>query len=88
MSDLRDSGSIEQDADIIQFIYRDDYYAEQENRESNNPGVAEIITSKFRGGEVGVDNLKTEFQYSRFADLPDNYQAPAIEQPKKKVFKY
>jgi replicative DNA helicase len=89
MSDLRDSGSIEQDADIIQFIYRDDYYAEQENRESNNPGVAEIITSKFRGGEVGVDNLRTEFQYSRFSDLPNNYQAPEIKiKGKKKSFEY
>lgn len=69
MSDLRDSGAIEQDADIIMFVYRDDYYAEREGRESDEPNIARIITSKFRGGEVGVDYLKTELQYSRFRDL-------------------
>lgn len=85
MSDLRDSGAIEQDADIIQFIYRDDYYAEQECRESKNPGIAEINTAKFRGGEVGVNYLKTELQYSRFVDLPTNFQPV---EDKEERFKY
>jgi len=88
MSDLRDSGSIEQDADIIQFIYRDDYYAEQESRVSNAPQIAEIITSKFRGGVVGKDFLKTELQYSRFIDGPENYQQQEPEQQPKPYKKF
>jgi len=66
MSDLRESGSIEQDADIIMFCYRDDYYAEIEGRQSDEQGIARIITGKYRGGEVGTDYLKTEFRFSRF----------------------
>ncbi len=84
MSDLRDSGAIEQDADIIQFIYREDYYAAQEGRESQQPNIAEINTSKFRGGEVGVDYLKTELDYSRFVNLIEPYSPPEPETNKKK----
>ncbi len=86
MSDLRDSGAIEQDADIIQFIYRSDYYAAQDGTVSENPGIAEINTTKFRGGEVGVDYLKTELEYSRFVNLIEPYQ-PQEErtEPKKRT---
>jgi replicative DNA helicase len=66
MSDLRESGQIEQDADIIQFIYRDDYYLKDK---SSFPNVAEIITSKFRGGSVGSDYLGCELDKSRFVNL-------------------
>lgn len=83
MADLRDSGAIEQDADIIMFVYRDDYYAERECRESASPNVAEIITGKFRGGEVGTDFLKTELHYSRFMDMPHNYQPPEYDNKQK-----
>lgn len=65
LSDLRESGQIEQDADIISFLYRDDYYHE----DSPNKGFAELITRKFREGENGTEILGTEFQFSRFVNL-------------------
>lgn len=71
MSDLRDSGAIEQDADIICFVYRDEYYNEDDDM---NKGVAEIITAKFRNGETGKDFLSTDLAKSKFKNLThDNY---------------
>ncbi|MBR2047390.1 MAG: replicative DNA helicase [Oscillospiraceae bacterium] len=64
MSDLRESGAIEQDADVILFIYRDDYY--NENSEEKN--VAEVIVSKNRHGETGTVKLQWLPQYTTFAD--------------------
>ena len=64
MSDLRESGAIEQDADVIMFLYRDDYY--NENSEEKN--VAECIVSKNRHGETGTVKLQWLPQYTTFAD--------------------
>jgi replicative DNA helicase len=65
MSDLRESGAIEQDADIIMFIYRDDYY----NKESKEPGVAEIIVAKQRNGPVGEVKLTFLKSLTRFENM-------------------
>ena len=66
LSDLRESGSIEQDADIVMFLYRDDYY----NREkSEKPGIAEIIVAKHRNGPTGVVELMFRKELTRFENL-------------------
>ena len=65
LSDLRESGSIEQDADIVLFIHRDDYY----DKETENKNKAEIIVAKNRHGETGSIELGWEGQYTRFSNL-------------------
>ena len=70
MSDLRDSGSIEQDADIIWFCYRDSQY----NEDSPDGTLAEIITAKFRAGETGYDTLDFQGKYTKFINT-NNYTA-------------
>jgi len=65
LSDLRESGSIEQDADIVCFIYRDDYY----NEESDQQGVAEVIVAKHRNGPTDTVKLSFLKRYAKFSDL-------------------
>ncbi len=65
LADLRESGSLEQDADVVMFIYRDELY----NEESDQRGIAEIIVSKHRNGPTGVVKLAFLEQYTKFADM-------------------
>jgi replicative DNA helicase len=71
LSDLRESGSIEQDADIVMFIYRDEKYDEN----SDKKGIAELIVAKHRNGPVGSINLRFFDRTARFADL-EVFQEP------------
>ncbi|MDC3418496.1 replicative DNA helicase [Aquibacillus salsiterrae] len=74
MSDLRESGSIEQDADIVGFLYRDDYY----DKESEKQNIIEIILAKQRNGPVGTVELAFVKEYNKFVDLDHRYQESDI----------
>ena len=65
LSDLRESGAIEQDADIVMFLYRDDYY----NKESEKKDIAEVIIAKQRGGSTGTVELLWMGNYTKFVNL-------------------
>lgn len=66
LSDLRDSGNIEQDADVVMFLHREDYYLKEK---STKPGIAEVIIAKHRNGPLGVAELKWSEKFVRFDDL-------------------
>ena len=70
LSDLRESGSIEQDADIVIFLYRDDYY----NQDSEKKNVAEIILAKHRAGSTGTVELGWLGNYTKFVNLENRYE--------------
>lgn len=65
LSDLRESGSIEQDADVVMFLYRDEYY----NKETEEKGIGECIIAKQRNGPVGTVKMAWIGAHSKFADL-------------------
>jgi len=75
LSDLRESGAIEQDADVVMFIYRDDYY----NSDTEYPNQAEIIVAKQRNGPIGTVRLKWIPQNTRFANMAHKKDLPQGE---------
>jgi replicative DNA helicase len=77
LSDLRESGSIEQDSDVVMFIYRDEYY----NRESERLGEADVIVAKHRNGPIGEVSLTFLPKYPKFANLYRDRGADTIPAP-------
>jgi replicative DNA helicase len=73
LSDLRDSGAVEQDADLVMFLYRDEYY----NDESDDKGLAEVILAKHRNGPVGMQKLAFFNRFAKFADLAQQHDTRA-----------
>ena len=65
LADLRESGSIEQDADVVMFIYRDEYY----RQDSEKKGIAEVVVAKHRAGATGSVEMTFMAEYTRFSDL-------------------
>ena len=70
LSDLRESGAIEQDADVVMFLYRDDYY----NKDSENKGICEVIIAKQRNGPIGTVNLAWLPDYTKFENIDPRSQ--------------
>jgi len=68
LSDLRESGSIEQDADLVMFLYRDEYY-ERDDADDSKKGIAEVIVAKHRNGPIGSFNVAFISRYAKFASL-------------------
>ena len=68
LSDLRESGAIEQDADVVMFIYRDDYY----HKDTEEKNIAEIIIAKQRNGPIGTTKLVWLPEFTKFANLKKN----------------
>ncbi len=69
LSDLRESGAIEQDADVVMFLYRDDYY----NKDTDTPNVAEVIIAKQRNGPIGTVSLGWKPELTRFVNIEKTF---------------
>ena len=69
LSDLRESGSLEQDADIVAFLYREDYY----NPETEKPNITELIVAKHRNGAVGTVELFFKKEFTKFENLSAHF---------------
>jgi replicative DNA helicase len=91
LSDLRESGSIEQDADIVMFIYREEYYLagrqppdgdpdlpEWQEKMSRAYGAAELIVAKNRHGGTGKERLRFEGRFTKFSDAADDDRLPEM----------
>ena len=74
LSDLRESGALEQDADVVLFIFREDMYSVEGERAPESEGVAELIIGKQRNGPIGSVRLAFLKQYTRFENLASGYQ--------------
>ena len=72
LSDLRESGAIEQDADMVMFLYRDEYY----NKDSEDKNVAECIIAKQRSGETGMFKLGWQGRYTKFVNIDYTAEEP------------
>lgn len=84
LSDLRESGAIEQDADVVTFIHRPEYYGIMEDEAGNSTaGKAEIIFAKHRNGKVGIENLRFDSQFTLFNDVSEGYfdDAKLLQKP-------
>jgi len=94
LSDLRESGSIEQDADVVMFVYRGEYYKEREKPGEDNVeamagwieemerlhGKAEVIIGKQRHGPIGTIELSFEAQFTRFGNLAKAWQQDRVQE--------
>jgi replicative DNA helicase len=74
LSDLRESGSIEQDSDVVMFLFRPEYYKADER-----PGIAELIIAKHRNGPTGTIELKFRRDHTRFYNLETRRPEPGTE---------
>ncbi len=83
LSDLRDSGAIEQDADVVCFLYRDEYYNKEKSEKKNQ---AEVIIAKQRNGPTGTVDLAWLGQYTKFANLAPDYMTAEAEENDDSVF--
>jgi replicative DNA helicase len=82
LSDLRESGSIEQDADVVAFLYRPEYYGILVDSNGNSlEGVGEFIVAKNRNGELGTAKMRFVPQYTRYCDFEESYASTSIMRP-------
>jgi replicative DNA helicase len=78
LSDLRESGSIEQDADMVLFLYRPEYYGLTEDEQGRSTvGLGEVVIAKHRNGETGTVPLRFIGKYVKFVDLDEDFSTPA-----------